>query len=1039
MLRAISFSKSYSSAKKRACADIDFCAERGKITVLLGPNGAGKSTLLKALCASHYATSGNVFAERNDGVLFDAAQNPDEVKAISGFVSEVPALYDDWTVEEFLEACASLRLAAKTSCKTITSAAQNAARLCNLDGVLKQKISSLSHGYRQRVNFAQALVHDPQILILDEPATGLDPEQIREMRELVKSLKSGRALVFSTHIIQEAQALADVIYIIKDGSVVSSGSPAQLIKASGKSSLEDAYLFFAGRSAVASTNPGLASDSSATTDFKAKNSAASTDFGAPADSSTATDSSPRSAASDSRGLWRLVQKELYAFAINPFYWICAALFCAFSAAAFFYGTRFFVQGQGSAALSPFFLAMPYILSVLIPVFCLNIKSRAFDDTLPFGEFKKAAARVLAGLAVFVLYLLPTIFVPVCVSFFGSVDAGAVLVSYLGLLLFSAASISFCVFLSSLFASRAAYFAVSVLALFFVNALHGAQNYLPLSDWLSAALRSISFAWRFDSASKGILDTRDFFFFALAALLFLVLAAFFAERRKGKKYFCKARALQSWTVIFVFVFLSLDTGRLYKRLDFSAGKIYTPSERTKNLLARADEKVRISYYRSAELLKLYPQARDTGDFLRSLSFSCKSVVYSEYDADRPAAQKILQGLSVPPFQIQKQKNNSLEFADAYSAVIIDYMDKTLFIPAAFSAFGLEYDLNLRLDYLLEKKSRASYVLCASGMTLQKDFKAALDWLNVEGFETRPLSLRDLSDGAGGGLSLDPKIPLVLFGTEALDAAACAALENFLDAGGALFVAAGPYSANVDGDWSLKKNKRDFLLPLLERRGIFFLDSVAADISCVRANFRSVENGGQAKNASVNYPLWISVLPQEAAPYGATVFWASPMSLDESKTDPLLLSSPASWRFLPDKKNPELLFDTNPFTVPKSAVADPLVQKEASVLAARTQDKKIVAVSGGLFANDLLLTLAGGETGDFRNLNFLTTSLLELCGEPDMAALKNKGGADFSLWKITDALEWDAAKNFSLMAALVLAPAVPLVFCALFFWWRRRRTR
>ncbi len=368
-----------------------------------------------------------------------------------------------------------------------------------------------------------------------------------------------------------------------------------------------------------------------------------------------------------------------------------------------------------------------------------------------------------------------------------------------------------------------------------------------------------------------------------------------------------------------------------------------------------------------------------------------------------------------------------------------MDKTLFIPAAFSAFGLEYDLNLRLDYLLEKKSRASYVLCASGMTLQKDFKAALDWLNVEGFETRPLSLRELSDEAGGGLSLDPKIPLVLFGTGALDAAACDALENFLDAGGALFVAAGPYSANVDGDWSLKKNKRDFLLPLLERRGIFFLDSVAADISCVRANFRSAEDGGQEKNASVNYPLWINVLPQEAAPYGATVFWASPMSLDESKTDPLLLSSPASWRFLPDKKNPELLFDTNPFTVPKSAVADPLVQKEASVLAARTQDKKIVAVSGGLFANDLLLTLAGGETGDFRNLNFLTTSLLELCGEPDMAALKNKGGADFSLWKITDALEWDAAKNFSLMAALVLAPAVPLVFCALFFWWRRRRTR
>ncbi len=296
--------------------------------------------------------------------------------------------------------------------------------------------------------------------------------------------------------------------------------------------------------------------------------------------------------------------------------------------------------------------MPYILSVLIPAFCLNIKSRAFDDTLPFGEFKKAAARVLAGLAVFILYLLPTIFVPVCVSFFGSVDAGAVLVSSLGLLFFSAASISFCAFLSSLFASRAAYFAVSVLALFFVNALHGAQNYLPLSDWLSAALRSISFAWRFDSASKGILDTRDFFFFALAALLFLTLAAFFAERRKGKKYFCKARALRSWTVIFVFVFLALDTCRLYKRLDFSAGKIYTPSERTKNLLARADEKVRISFYRSAELLKLYPQARDAGDFLRSLSSPAKtSSIPNTTRTGRPRKKSC----KAFPFRLSKSKS------------------------------------------------------------------------------------------------------------------------------------------------------------------------------------------------------------------------------------------------------------------------------------------------------------------------------------------------------------------------------------------------
>ena len=1032
MIRALSFCKFYSSAKKSACKDINFEAQRGKTTVLLGPNGAGKSTLLKALCAQHYATSGQVLAERNDGAVFDAAQNPQEVKAITGFVSEVPALYDDWTVKEFLEACAALRETG-TSCKTktqgetkigsktkIAAAAQKAARLCKLETVLNQKISSLSHGYKQRVNFAQALVHDPQILILDEPATGLDPEQIREMRELVQSQKKGRAIVFSTHIIQEAQALADAIYIIKDGSVAAFGSPAELLKKSGKSSLEDAYLFFAATGA-ASTDSSLASDSGATNDSATKTPGPE----------TAGPSKTAAAA-----FFRLVKKELFAYAINPFYWIAAALFALFSSAAFFFGTRFFVQGLGSASLSPFFLAMPYILSVLIPAFCMNIKGRAFDQTLPFGEFAKVGARLCAAMVLFLLYLLGTLLVPICVSFFGSVDFGAAFTAYLGLLFFAMASTAFCLFLSCLFENRAAYFAFAVIALSAINFSHNILNYVQLSDGLSGAIRSISFAWRFDSASKGILDTRDLASFALWTLVFLLLAVYVVERNKGKKYFSKRNAFRSWTVILVFVFLFLDAGRVYARLDFSAGKNYTPSERTKTLLSQAQERVRISYYRSAELLKLYPQVKDVGDFLRSLSYSCKNVSYTELDAGSAAAQKTLNELAVQPFQMQNQKGNSLEYINAYSAVVIDYMDKSLYLPAAFSTFGLEYDLNLRLDYLLRQKSRRAYLLCANGMSLQKDYKSAIDWLNLEGFETIALKPQDLRL-----TSLDKTIPLALFGTKDLDPEGAAAIFDFAGDGGALLVMASPYTVNVNGDWSLKKNKLDYMLPILERFGISFNDSLAADLSCVRANFYSADKnegmGGQGsgENKSVNYPLWINLLPQEGAPYGANVFWASPLSLDKTKAQPLLTSSPASWRFLPDKKNPDLLFDTNPFTVPKTAIADPLVQKEESVLAARTLDKKIIAISGDLFANDLLLSLSGGETGDFRNFNYLTTSLLELSGESDMAALKNKGAADFSLWKISSAQEWQAAKNLSLLLNFAALPLALLILMAACFARRK----
>ncbi len=1038
MVRAVSFSKTYSKKSKAACADVTLSAERGKITVLLGPNGAGKSTLLKAFCAQHYATSGKVLAERSDGAIFDAAESPEEVKAMTGFVSEFPALYDDWTVIEFLEMAAALKSAAVNDGK-----AKKAARLCKLDSVLNQKISSLSHGYKQRVNFAQALVCDPEILILDEPATGLDPEQIREMRKLVQGLKTSRAVIFSTHIIQEAASLSDTIYIIKDGRVAASGSPSELMKKSGSKNLEDAYLFFVS-DPRGSSNSGLAAGQGAETVRKIQ-SAASNDSGASSNSGLASVSRPATvptavnAAAVSRpvnAFWGLVKKELFSCAINPFYWIAALVFELFSAAAFFFGSRFFVQGFGSSSMAPFFLTMPYVLSVILPALCMNIKDRAFDQTLPFGDFEKAAARLFAALIVASAFLLPTLFVPLCVSLFGSVDFGATAVSYFGLLFYAAAAISFCVFLSGLFKSRAAYFSFAVLALSALNLVHSALNFVQLGDFLSEALRSISFAWRFDSASKGILDSRDFLFFALAALFFLAFSAFVSEREKGKKYFSKKNALRSWTMIFVFVFLALDSSRIYTRLDFSAGKIYSPSERTKNLLEAAQEKVRVTYLRSSNLIRLYPQVRDVGDFLRSLSHSCKNFSYSELDAQSSAAKKILDGLDVQPLQIQRQDGDSLEYVNAYSAVIIDYMDKSLCVPAAFSTFGLEYDLNLRLDYLIKQKSRRAYLLCGNGMSLKKDYKSAVDWLNLEGFETIELDASDLPFAA-----LDKTIPLALFGTNDLSQEEAAAIFSFANGGGRLLAMASPYTVNVNGDWSLKKNKLDYLLPLLERLGISFSESLAADLSCVRANFYSSDKKGEAggtasaENKSVNYPLWINLLPQEGAPYGANVFWASPLSLDKAKAEPLLISSPASWRFLPDKKNPGLLFDTNPFTVPKTAIADPLVQKEESVLAARTLDKKTIAISGDLFANDLLLSLSGGETGDFRNFNYLTTSLLELSGESDMAALKNKGAADFSLWKISESREWQSAKNLTLLLNFAALPLVLLFLMAAFFSRRK----
>ena len=1014
MISALSFTKAYSS--KAACSNVFFEAPRGKVTVLLGPNGAGKSTLLKALAGFHYGSGGKILVQDSGLSYFDAAEFPEKVKAISGFVSDVPSLLEDWTVQEFLRNAADLRLPKKAGEKrsgralVLDEAAKRAAALCKLQEAAGQKISSLSHGYKQRLNLAAALVADPQIIILDEPSAGLDPEQIKEMRSLVQKLKKDRAVIFSTHIIQEAQILADEIYIMKNGRVAARGSVQELLKKSGSGSLEDAYLFFAEGSSKPLEEEGLPEDS---LKKEAVRPEAKEKF---------------LEANIFSGLGRLVKSELFSCGINPVNWILGIFFGLFSALSYFYGTAFF-GGGGNSSLAPFFLAMPYVLTVLIPSFCANARSPGFDQSLPFGELKKSAARILAVLIVFCLCLLPTLLVPLCVSFFGSVELGVLFTGYGGLFFYAAAAISFCVFLSKLFYGRASYFAAALLSLAALNSAPVILTRVPLPEFLSNFIRYASFPWRFDSASKGVLDTRDFCFFVIAAAAFLLLSVFAAEKKKGKKYFCKKNALKSWTVIFIFVFLLLDANRIFVRFDLTAEKNYTPSLRTKRLLDGAEEKVRFSFYRSSELLKLYPQIRDVGDFLRSLCDSCGNALYVEMDADKPAAQKILNELSVQPFQLQKQKDNSLEYINAYSAIVIDYMDKSLLIPAAFSTFSLEYDINVRLDFLLNQKSRRAYVLCGNGMSLEKDYKAALDWLNLEGFETIPLKASALKDAF-----LDKSLPLIVFGTKEIDIGGTEEIQRFLEGGGAVLAMASPYKVDVDGGWTLSKNKGDSLLPLFERFGISFLDSLAADLSCVRANFYSAEEG-QRQNQSVNYPLWIDLLPQDGAPYGAATFWASPLSLDKDKALSALETSRASWRFLPDKKNPSLLFDTNPFSVPKTAIADPLIQKEKSVLAAKSLAANLFVISGDLFANDLILSLSGGESGDFRNLNYLTSSLLDLTGEKEMADLKQKGASDHSLWKLSSGEEWKRAKNLSLFLNFVLAPIVALAFMFLFFWRRK----
>lgn len=201
-----------------ALDDISFLAEKGQITGFLGPNGAGKSTTMKIVTGYLPPFSGSVSVS---GI--DVLKYPQQVQQKIGYLPEHNPLYLDMYVHEYLDFVASVyRL--KNSRKAVLDSIERV----GLVPEQGKKIGTLSKGYRQRVGLAQALVHDPEILVLDEPLTGLDPNQIGEIRALIKELGKDKTVVFSTHIMQEVQYLCDKVVIIHQGKIVADKSLEEL-------------------------------------------------------------------------------------------------------------------------------------------------------------------------------------------------------------------------------------------------------------------------------------------------------------------------------------------------------------------------------------------------------------------------------------------------------------------------------------------------------------------------------------------------------------------------------------------------------------------------------------------------------------------------------------------------------------------------------------------------------------------------------------------------------------------------------------------
>jgi ABC-2 type transport system ATP-binding protein len=203
-----------------AVRDLSFTVEQGKIWGLLGPNAAGKTTTMRILTGFLPATDGKASVGG-----FDVFEQPNEVKKILGYLPEILPLYPDTTVTEYLGFIAAIKQIPAPKRK---EAVAKSIKITGLESVKGRLIKNISRGYKQRVGIAQALVHDPKVIILDEPTIGLDPAQIIEIRSLIKSLRGEHTIILSTHILAEVTQTCDGVVIVNEGRLMASGSLEEL-------------------------------------------------------------------------------------------------------------------------------------------------------------------------------------------------------------------------------------------------------------------------------------------------------------------------------------------------------------------------------------------------------------------------------------------------------------------------------------------------------------------------------------------------------------------------------------------------------------------------------------------------------------------------------------------------------------------------------------------------------------------------------------------------------------------------------------------
>ncbi|MBP5520672.1 MAG: Gldg family protein [Treponema sp.] len=721
---------------------------------------------------------------------------------------------------------------------------------------------------------------------------------------------------------------------------------------------------------------------------------------------------------------------------SPVFYILSVLFSLFIFINYFIRQQFF-SGNGSTDLILFFSAVPYICIIAIPSLCYRQSFSIYDDFIPLSGLERQFAVFLSQQTLFSIQLILLLPAVLLVNLFGTTDCGQIFTSFICLFFYGAAVIALCGFIQNLILNKVSSLILSALVLAVFNSAHLFAVYVQLPDFLASFFKTLSFAWHFDAAGKGIFDSRDIIWLLGSAALFIFLSDSVNQLKKGRK-FTKNQKLSRILLPLIAFLIMLNGNRWYTRIDFSANKTYSISKYTKSLISRIESPVKITYYRSSSIAKLYPQIRDVADFLNDYASQSKNISLIIKDPDKDSAVRtMLENYGIASQQLRTVSGNSTEYLTVYSAIVIEQNGNAETIPFTMAANTLEYDLDGRLRHLMSGTSRTVNIIIGNGMSLNEDYSYVIPWLSSQGFICNALYVEDPAFESALSASSGP---LLVIGDSEVKIDAAIAIESYILSGkGNAFFAVSPYVCDIENNWYLTQAKRTNLVELCEHWGAVFLPKIAADVSCSRITMYADDN---SSTQLMNYPLWISLLQQQNSPLGMILFWANPLELtsredEKGQTLPYLLTSSASYSYEIDKASPEKLIETNPFVLQNMSTKD--INYSQQIVAAEVtgaidglynighlNNSHIIIIPDQYFLSSLMNGYIGGENGDYRNFEFLTNALLKLNGEEELAALQSRTNRDSSLYKVSDVVQFNTLRLITFIILFVILPLLVNAF-------------